>query len=168
MENYIGQIMAVAFPSAPKGWAFCNGQLLSIAQNSALFSLLGTKFGGDGRTTFGLPNLKGRVIRGVDGLVGEAGGAEAVSLTTLSIPQHNHGFVANTGIGPTGRAALSGSGNQYGAMTPPVAFYAPANGLVAQDGNVMPTGDALPHPNMQPYLVLNFIIALTGIYPSRS
>ena len=63
---------------------------------------------------------------------------------------------------------MSGSGNQYGAMTPPVAFYAPANGLVAQDGNVMPTGDALPHPNMQPYLVLNFIIALTGIYPSRS
>jgi microcystin-dependent protein len=170
-EPFLGQIMLVPYNFAPRGWAFCNGQLMSIAQNTALFSLLGTTYGGDGQTTFALPDLRGRVPNGSGqgpGLstytLGEKAGTEAVTLTVNQMPAHNHLVNVNTGDGETGRVANTYLSNS--SETP----YAPT---VSSPGTmappmIAPAGGGQPFDILQPYLTLNYCIALEGIFPSRS
>jgi microcystin-dependent protein len=164
-EPFLAQISIVSFNFPPKGWALCNGQLLPINQNQALFSLLGTTFGGNGVTNFALPNLRGRapVHFGSEISLGEAGGLENVSLTLAQLPPHSH---------------LFGSGNQATASSPngnTVAsrprrgtyLYTAGGAPVFLNGSVV-EGGGQAHANMQPSLTLNFVIALTGIFPSRN
>ncbi|MGO9028971.1 MAG: phage tail protein [Acidimicrobiales bacterium] len=163
---YLGQIMMVSFNFPPKGWALCNGQLLAINQNQALFSILGTTYGGDGRVNFGLPNLQGRVPIhvGAGFVLGESGGEDSHTLILPEIPTHTHGVTASSlgadSTSPIG-AFLAGSGNtNYGA--PGTASGALAPQAVAVDGG------GQPHENRSPFTVINFVIALVGIFPSRS
>ena len=164
---YLAEIRVVSFGFPPKGWALCNGQLLPINQNQALFSLLGTTFGGDGRTTFGLPNLQGRAPRdaGNQHLLGEVGGEAAHTLLLSEMPTHNHVMMGTTGDGsqadPTGQVPANVRN------TTGIEQYRHAADTT-MGATVAPTGGSQPHDNMQPYLVLNFIIALQGIYPPRS
>ena len=170
-EPFIGQIIMAGFNFAPRGYAFCAGQLLSIAQNTALFSLLGTTYGGDGRVTFGLPDLRGRVPvhmgqgPGLSNYVeGQVVGTENVSLLLSQLPQHNHLVNANTTGGvatPINSFPASDGGDQatlYAAS--PTGMMNPVMTGLA--------GGSQPHNNMQPYLVTNFCIALVGIFPSRN
>jgi microcystin-dependent protein len=170
-EPFIAEIRIFAGNFAPRGWAFCNGQLLPISQNTALFSLIGTTYGGDGRTTTALPNLQGRAPmhpgRG-PGLtartLGQQGGAETVTLTEAQMPGHNHAATVYGRPGDLGDPAGRSLARSSGANV-----YAPANSLVPMGSNALTaTGGGSPHNNVQPYLALNFIIALVGLYPSRS
>src|SRR5260370_705686 len=163
---YLGELKLAAFNFAPKGWALCNGQVLSIAQNQALFSLLGTQYGGDGRTTFALPNLQGAVPLGVGPAYaqGQTGGEQLVQLTLAQMPVHAHTPMAANAAGtrPTpgnGVWAQDSGGNAMFAPTPDTTMSGAAIGT---------HGSGAGHNNMQPYLVLNWIIALHGIYPSRN
>jgi microcystin-dependent protein len=162
-EPFLGEIKIVSFDFPPKGWALCNGQLLPINQNQALFSLLGTTYGGDGRVNFALPNLQGRTPAHMgDGLVqGEAGGEESHTLTQAEMPQHSHLWQATNGNGttpiPGNTTLLAAFNNGYNAGGSPVSPPLLGN-----------AGGSQPHNNMQPYLVLNFIIALQGIFPSQN
>lgn len=166
MEPFLGQIMLVGFNFAPRGWAFCNGQLLPISTYSALFSLLGTEFGGDGRTTFGLPDLRGRVAVGMgqgNGLsnyrIGQMGGAEAVTLTAGELPPHSHTFAVSgdaAGRNPGDVIAAAGITNNGPAST------------VMNMSSIGQTGSGQSHQNMQPFTSMNYIIALEGVFPSRS
>lgn len=170
-QVFLGSLMLVPYNFAPFGYAFCNGQLMSISQNTALFSLLGTQFGGDGRTTFGLPNLQGSVAIGQGqgpGLelynMGEVAGSQAVTLNGSTVPQHNHavlaGKVAANLNTPKGNAlSLSNSPQVYSTAATPLA---PMN---AQSLN--PVGGNQQHNNMMPYQGLQWIIALQGIFPPR-
>ncbi len=178
-EPFLGEIRLFGFNFAPRGWAHCDGQLLPIAQNSALFSLLGTIYGGDGRTTFALPDLRGRVPMHMGtgpGLsshpIGQKSGNESVTLTETQIPSHSH--TANGTVqavsgdgnnkGPAGNVPASLSReNAYSSDTPDTAMA--ADGVNVTVNN---TGGGQAHTNMQPYQVVNFCIALTGIYPSRN
>jgi len=167
-EPFIGQIILVPYNFAPRGWAFCNGQLLPIAQYTALFSLLGTTFGGDGRTTFALPDLRGRVPISAGqgpGLqnygLGEVGGKETVTLTGNQVGAHSH--------------AVNVSSKRSDSQTPVNHFVTEGGHFqTAADGSTMNPamiangGGSQPHDNMQPYLGLNYCIALEGIFPSRS
>lgn len=163
-EPFLSEIKIVSFNFAPKGWALCNGQQLPINQNQALFALLGTTYGGNGQTTFALPNLRGRlpIHMGAGHTLGEAAGSSAVTITQQTMPQHLHFEMAQPA-----------AGNQLPAV----------GGLFAQASNVYRTPDSLiainpasvsnvggsqAHNNMMPYLCLNFIIALQGIFPSRN
>jgi microcystin-dependent protein len=173
MSNpYIGEIRIFAGNFPPQGWAFCDGSLQSIAENDALFALIGTTYGGDGQTSFALPDLRGRLPvhqgAGTDQTytLGEAGGVETVTLTTQQIPAHAHAFMGSSDTasttGPTGAVpATMGSVTTfaYGADLPPAAF---APSMVAQ------AGGSQPHDNLQPYLVVSFIISLYGIFPSQN
>ncbi len=165
---FIAEIIMFGGNFAPRGWAFCSGQLLSIAQNTALFSLVGTTYGGDGQTTFALPDLRGRVpIHPGQGpglspySLGQQGGVENVTLTLNQIPAHNHSMNANSGAAadtlPNGNV-LSEGGIYTNAV--PNAQLNPA-----AIGNA---GGSQPHPNMQPYTCINYIIALQGIFPPRN
>jgi microcystin-dependent protein len=164
-EAFLTEIKIVSFGFPPKGWALCNGQLLPINQNQALFSLLGTTYGGDGRVNFGLPNLQGRVpIHMGDGhILGEVGGEQNHTLSISETPSHTHLVSASSGAqtaAPVATTSYPGSGNlnAYGASPD-----TPMNpGIVGNNGG------SQPHDNMQPYLVLNFIIALQGIFPSQN
>ena len=152
---------------APAGWAFCQGQLLAISENDILFTLLGTTYGGDGQSTFALPDLRGRVPVHPESsaVLGEAAGVESVTLTTQQIPNHTH-----TMLGSTNQGALPDPGNHVVARTttPGVFLYnssdAPDVNLNAASIGVV--GGSQPHDNMQPYLGLDFIISLFGVYPS--
>jgi microcystin-dependent protein len=164
-EPFLGQLLLVPYNFAPRGWAFCDGQLLSIAQNTALFSLLGTTFGGNGQTTFALPDLRGRVPVGVGpgpGLspvdLGEVGGSETVTLITTQIPAHGH-TIGGTNSAATG-SRPAGNVNAQGG-----AYSATSDATMQPTGN---TGGSQPHGNLQPYLALNWCIALEGIFPSRN
>jgi microcystin-dependent protein len=171
-DPFIAEIRIFAGNFAPRGWAFCNGQLLAISQNTALFSLLGTIYGGDGRTTFGLPNLQGRapMHQGQGpGLtprtIGELSGSTTVTLLTTEMASHTHAMVASTSPAsarlPTDSAlSRSRNGNAYQTQASNLATMAPA--AIGQ------AGANQPHNNLQPYLTLTFIIALQGIYPSRN
>ena len=173
-DPYIGEVIMFAGNFAPRGWAFCDGQMLSISQNTALFSLLGTTYGGDGRTTFGLPDLRGRVPMHAGqgpGLtpraLGEKGGEEQVTLTEAQIPAHRHHVHVLNGQGdaptPANKVpAIEGkSDKDYGDLPNPAdATFDP--GCVSQ------TGGGQPHDNMPPYKCINYIIALQGTFPSRS
>lgn len=165
-EPFLGELRPFAFNFPPRGWAYCNGQLLSIAQNTALFSLLGTMYGGDGRVNFALPNLQGRtpVHAGSIIIQGEQGGEENHTLIISEMPNHVHtvrasGSPANTGT-PSNAALLA---------TAQADIYASPDALTPMHpGSVSNAGGNQPHNNMQPYLVLNFCIAIQGIFPSRN
>ncbi|HSO22895.1 MAG TPA: tail fiber protein [Chondromyces sp.] len=170
-EPFVAEIRIFAGNFAPRGWAFCNGQLLPLSQNTALFSLIGTTYGGDGRTTTALPNLQGRAPmhpgRGpglTDRRLGERGGVETVTLSEAEMPNHNHPLqgVAEPADRPApGGAVLARAvgAAPYGADTSQVPMA---------DEALPPTGGSQAHNNLQPFLTVNFIIALVGLYPSRS
>jgi microcystin-dependent protein len=162
---YLGELKVISWNYAPPGWAFCNGQFLPINQNQALFSLLGTTYGGNGQTTFALPDLRGRTPLHVgQGLIlGQKGGEEAHTVTQSEMPQHLHRANATTNA-----ATLDSPANNVLAELN-VNAYGPANSLVAMNpGIVTNTGGSQPHENRQPYAVLNVIIALQGVFPSRN
>jgi microcystin-dependent protein len=166
-EPFLSEIRIMSFGFPPKGWALCDGQLLPINQNQALFSLLGTTYGGDGRVNFALPNLQGRasVHMGAGHTLGERGGEQGHTLSIAEIPTHTHTLnatnVTGTDLVPSNALILATSGN-YEA-------YRPATNLVAMSpGSVANVGGSQAHLNMQPFLVLNFSIALQGIFPSQT
>lgn len=188
METFLSTILLWGCNFAPNNWAFCYGQLLSISQNTALFSLLGTYFGGDGVTTFALPDFQGRVPIGAGNglglspyILGQKGGTENVSLLLNNLPSHTHTVSLSVTINASGAPATSSaplagyslaaandpvSGdavNVYASQTPNIAL----NTAGTASGNTGPAGSNLPHTNIQPYLAVNYIIALQGIYPSR-
>jgi microcystin-dependent protein len=167
-EPFLGQIMLVPYNFAPRGWAFCAGQILPISQNSALFSLLGTSYGGNGTTTFALPDLRGRVAVGVGqgpGLspynLGQQAGAENVTLLQQQMPIHNHVASANNGSATATRPAgtVPAGGGSYAAAS---------DGTTMNPTFIQNAGGSQPHNNIQPFLGLNYIIALTGVFPSRN
>jgi microcystin-dependent protein len=165
MDPFIGEIRLVAFAFAPRGWAFCAGQLLPINQNQALFALLGTTYGGDGQTTFALPDLRGRVAVGMGAAgsaypLGASGGQETVKLGVVQVPSHSHPVRAHndpaTTKNPTGAVPASGGA------------YAPTQNAKMNSVMLGKTGGGQAHENRQPYLSLNYIIALEGIFPSQN
>ncbi|QWT18979.1 tail fiber protein [Bacillus sp. NP157] len=174
-DVYLGQIMMAGFGFAQRYFAQCNGQILPISQNTALFSLLGVQYGGNGSVTFGLPDLRGRVPVGAGASQDQAwqpaayaqgalAGTETVTLTTSEMPAHGHQVSATTAAG----AGRSPSNQIYASTTGQEALYAsPGAQVVLNPACVSPAGGSQPHENMQPYLAINFVIALNGIYPSR-
>lgn len=171
-DAFVGEIRMVGFNFAPTGWAFCNGQLLPISQNTALFSLLGTMYGGNGQSTFALPDLQGSAPMHAgqgpgltERFIGEASGSSTVTLLESEIPAHNHIASGVSGTGPTSPANNSW-GTGVGRTPPP--SYQNGNPNVTMSPNALGvTGSSSPHNNMQPYLVVNFIIAMQGIFPPR-
>ena len=161
-EPFIAEIKVISFNFAPKGWTFCNGQLLPINQNQALFSILGTTYGGDGRVNFALPNLQARLpIHVGNGFtLGQTGGEVAHTLSLNEMPAHNHVLqgVAQNGDTPI-PSALANGNNLYSSAAP---------NSTLTPGSLANSGGSQPHTNESPYLVLNFIIALQGIFPSRT
>lgn len=159
----------------PRGWAFCNGDLMAISQNTALFSILGTTFGGNGVTSFGLPNLQSRApMHFGQGLglsprsLGEQGGVETVTLNTTQIPAHTHQATAQTAAG-TQSSPAGATWATTGTARSPVPLYAPApSNTTMNPAAISPAGSNLPHENMSPYLAVNFIIALQGVFPPRN
>ena len=177
-DPFLGEIRMFGGNFAPTGWALCNGQLMAISQNAALFAILGTTFGGNGVQTFGLPNMQGRVpIHWGNGLglsayvIGESGGAENISLTAQNLPSHNHMVNVNNGAA----TATTPAGAALATATPPRGQTAPLIYAAAPDGSsqlnpqsIAMSGGNLPHANIQPFLCVTFIIALNGIFPSRN
>lgn len=161
---FLSEIKIISWNFPPKGWAFCNGQLLPINQNQALFSLLGTTYGGDGRVNFALPNLQGCIPAHMgDGFVlGQRGGETAHTLITSELPAHNHVPVGSNAAPSAGSAA----GNVWATFT--ANQYNSTPNTTMNPACITPTGGSQPHENMSPYLVLNFIIALQGIFPSQN
>ena len=170
-QPFLGEIRIFGFNFAPRGWAFCNGQILSISQNTALFSLLGTTYGGNGQTTFALPNLQSRVpihFGQGPGLssysLGQVSGVETVTLLQSQVPAHTHNVACSTEDGtagvPTNNFPAAINSNIYGA-TPTASKF-------MNSGMLNTVGGSQPHTNIQPYLAVNFCIALNGIFPSRN
>ena len=171
MSNpFVGEIRLFAGNFAPQGWAFCDGQLLSIAQSEVLFNLIGTTYGGDGQTTFALPDLRGRVPvhQGNNGqssyIIGQEGGVETVTLVPSQMPQHTHAMLASTSPasathGPSEVLGSSATMNFYGTGTPDMAM----------DPNALTqVGGGQPHENMPPFVALSYIVSMFGIYPSQN
>ena len=167
-QPYVGEIRMFAGNFAPAGWAFCDGQLMPISQNETLFQLIGTTYGGDGQSTFARPDLRGRIpihqgtSQGVTFVLGQAAGVEQVTLTTQQIPTHNHAALgaAVTGDQTSANGALPANSvtiTPYLNTPPDSAFNA---------GAIAPAGGSQPHTNLQPYLCLNYIISIFGIFPS--
>jgi microcystin-dependent protein len=183
MDAYVSEIRVFGFGIIPRGWAPCNGQLLPINTNQALFSLLGTTYGGDGRTTFALPNLQGRVMlddgigsKGGSYQMGAMGGTENVTLLNTQIPPHNHMLNAFDGLGGTPLGNNDDHLTQLGVFTgnQQSTLYAvngytnqPTNMVNLQPNTIAAAGGSQPHPNMMPYQTVNICICLTGIFPSR-
>lgn len=171
-DPFIGEIRLLPYTFAPRDWAFCNGQLLSIAQNTALFSILGTTYGGDGHTTFGLPNLKGRLAMGAgqgSGLtahpLGAAVGSATVTLTANELPAHNHQLICDATMGsqPNPGEAFA-AGERGGAL-----YHSNPTSLVPMAPQAMSmAGGGGAHPNIQPFVVVNYCICLVGVYPTRN
>ena len=166
-EPFLAEVRIVGFNFAPRGWAFCDGQILPINQNQSLYSLLGTTYGGDGRTTFGLPELRGRtpVHPGASGVTqGQKSGQENVALTAAEIPTHTH-----TARGSSAQANDPNPANKLLADTAPTEIYhADENRVVMRSGTLTNAGGGQPHNNMQPCIALNFCIAIQGLFPSRN
>jgi microcystin-dependent protein len=169
-EPFLGEIRTFGFNFAPQGWAFCNGQTLPIAQNTALFSLLGTFYGGNGQTTFNLPDLRSRVAihqfagPGLSSYsLGQTGGTESVTLTSGEMPAHTHQAFANGAPGTSTRPD-----GAVPARTTADIYAGASDGTAMNAGMIGNAGANLPHGNIQPFLVLNFCIALQGIFPSRN
>lgn len=163
-EPFIAEIKVVSFGFAPKGWALCNGQTLPINQNQALFALLGTTYGGDGRTTFQLPNLQARmpIHQGSGYSLGSPGGESSHTLTITEMPSHNHGAV---GVSTTASTDVATNNSWAASQQNP---YAASPNTSLAPSTLGLAGGSQPHNNMAPYLVLNFIIALQGIFPSQN
>ena len=177
-DAYVGEIRLFPFNYAPKNWALCNGQIISIQQNTPLFAIIGTYYGGNGTTTFALPNLQGRVLigqgqrpGGSDYVLGEVAGVTSVTLSTTEMPAHNHALNANTGAG----TVLAAAGNELSA--PSTGGRRPVAGAAynSADPNVTLSpltlglaGSSQPHNNMQPYLTMSYCICQYGIFPSRN
>lgn len=164
-EPFLSEIRIMSFGFAPKGWALCNGQLLPINQNQALFSLLGTTYGGDGRLNFALPDLRGRVPihTGSGHTLGEKAGVESVTINQQTMPNHTHFAQATSNPGTSDSAASNVFGNVPGRLyTDLVAL------TTLHPGTITTVGGSQPHENRQPLLVLNFCIALQGIFPSQT
>jgi microcystin-dependent protein len=164
-EPFLSEIRIMSFGFPPKGWALCNGQLLPINQNQALFSLLGTTYGGDGRVNFALPDLRGRASMhmGSGHTLGERGGEQAHTLSISEMPQHIHTM---TGSSTAGDSAVPA--NKLLASSPSLVYDPPANLTTLQPGTIGNNGGSQAHLNMQPFLVLTFCIALQGIFPSQT
>ncbi len=169
-EPYVGEIRMVGFNFAPVNWAFCNGQLVPISENETLFNLIGTTYGGDGQSTFALPNLQSRVpihmgtsSAGGTYVIGQMAGEEQVTLNANQIPSHSHVPQANSGAG----TQTSPGGNVWAASGALPYSNNPPNAPMAPQA-VQNTGGSQPHGNIQPYLAINFIISLYGIYPSQN
>ncbi len=165
-QPYVGEIRMFAGNFAPAGWLFCDGSLLAISENETLFTLIGTTYGGDGQSTFALPDLRGRVPihNGTGFILAETGGVEEVTLTVNQIPAHSHPLLASAS-----NAATSSAGGNVLAQTPsytPYIALAPNVSMAPQA--IGGTGGSQPHSNYQPYLCLNFIISLFGIFPSQT
>jgi microcystin-dependent protein len=170
-DPFVAEIRIFPFNFAPHGWAFCNGQLLPISQNTALFSLLGTTYGGDGKSNFALPNMQGNTPMHPGqgpGLslhdLGETDGSDVVTLLESEIPAHSHGMSVSSQLGlenaPTSQLFAMGDG---------INLYGPANNLTSMSNQALaPAGGDMPHNNMMPYLTLNFCIALQGVFPPRT
>ena len=171
MDPFVAEIRIFPFSFAPKGWAFCDGQILPLSQNTALFSLLGTTYGGDGKSNFALPNMQGNAPMHPGqgpGLslhdLGETGGSETVSLLESEIPSHSHSFIASQADGISRLPAANLVANMIG-----VNGYAVPGAVVQMNGqSIAPAGGDQPHNNLQPYLTLYFNIALQGVYPPRT
>jgi microcystin-dependent protein len=178
MDPYIGEIRAFGFNFAARDWAFCNGQTMAISQNQALFSIIGTIYGGNGTTTFQLPNLQGQVPMhwgngpgGLNTTIGEMQGTSSVTLTAQQIPQHNHVIQAAEAGATSERVAVPTNQTYLGNMSHGnLGWSNPPANLSAQfaPNAISMTGSSFPHDNMQPYLTINFLIALYGIFPSRN
>jgi microcystin-dependent protein len=178
-DPFIGEIRAFGFDFPPRDWVTCNGQLLKITQYQAIYSLLGTNYGGDGRSNFGVPNLNGRAAMHYGSgsyttphVIGQAGGNPTVQLNQQTIPNHNHTITAGNANGtattPGGNYPAKGN-TKAGKISNPWPSYvdaAPAAEMASHA--IAPTGSNLPHENRQPYLVLNYCLSLTGIWPSRT
>jgi microcystin-dependent protein len=164
-EPFLAEIKIISWNFPPKGWAFCNGQLLPINQNQALFSLLGTTYGGNGQTTFALPNLQGRTpLHTGNGFnLGESAGEESHTLTIGEMPAHSH-----PAVGSSNTADQSSPVNNYWAASGAYTVFASSPNEAMAPQLVGLAGGSQPHPNLSPYLVLNFVIALVGIFPSRN
>jgi microcystin-dependent protein len=173
MDPFVAEIRIVPFNFAPRGWAFCDGQLLSISQNTALFSLLGTIYGGDGKSNFALPNLQGSApVHAGQGPglseydQGQSGGVDTVTLLESEMPAHRHSVLASSDPADTGEAA----GNVWGVAQNErgdVDGYNTASNVTMAFTAFSPSGGSLPHNNFMPYLTLNFIIAMQGVFPPR-
>lgn len=169
-EPFVGEIRMFAGNFAPRSWAFCDGQLLAVSQNDALFSLLGTVYGGDGRTTFGLPDMRGRLsVHAGQGpglslrRLGAKAGQENVTLTTNEIPLHRHAYQGSTDAGNSNTPA----GNVLAGRASDATYIETPASTSMSSSAVANTGGSQSHTNMMPYLCVNYIIALFGIYPSR-
>lgn len=190
MDPILGQILPFGFNFEPRGWAYCQGQLMAISANTALFSLLGTTYGGDGRSTFALPDLRGRVMVGMgqgpggsNYVIGSAGGSETTTLTTSNLPAHNHpasfggssvtvkaSSTAGSSPSPSSRGNVLGSlttGSLYNNSTPDVALNVGTDGVTGTV-TVGNAGSNVAFNNMQPFLTVNLCIATVGIFPSRN
>lgn len=173
-QPFIGEIRMFGFNFPPAGWAACDGQLMPISENDALFVVLGTTYGGDGQETFALPNLQSRLpvhqgtgLSGTNYQIGEAAGVEEVTLTTQQIPIHNHPAAANTGAGNS--ASPTNNVWAANANTAAVQYTLPAGVNANMNNNTVGiTGGSQPHENMMPFLCINFCISLFGIFPSPS
>lgn len=170
-DPFVAEIRILPFNFAPRGWAQCDGQLMPISQNTALFSLLGTNYGGDGKSTFGLPNLLGSMAMGAgDGIglsprvVGESGGEQSVTLLPTEMPVHTHGAAASANDGGDRSPVGNLFANDVGGVN---MYAAPAGSVAMASAAVTPAGGSAPHNNMQPYLTVEFCIALQGIFPQR-
>jgi len=166
-QPYVGEIRMFAGNFAPAGWAFCEGQLISISENETLFNLIGTTYGGDGQSTFALPDLRGRIPihQGNGFILGETGGVEEVTLTVSQIPAHSHPFLA-VGGHPGDQANPAGNLPAQSFNVTPYINDAPTGSFNA--GAIGPVGGSQPHTNMQPYLCVDYIIALFGPYPQQA
>ena len=172
-EPFIAEIKIFGGNFAPRSWAFCDGQILPISQNTALFSLVGTTYGGDGRSTLGLPNLKGRAPmhpgRGpglTNRRLGEIGGGEAVTLTAGQMPSHSHAPLRASDAAPDSKTV--GNTMYLGTLPKGAAYHTAENLVPMSESALAPAGGSQGHNNMQPYINVNFVIALEGLYPSRS
>lgn len=173
-EPFLSEIKMVGFNFPPRGWTFCDGQTLPINQNQSLYSLLGTTFGGDGRTTFALPDLRGRTpVKFGDGpdnfdpAWGNKDGQETVTLTTAEIPSHSHTLQGSTDVALPGNPGMTPT-NQVLAEARANPAYAASNGAALNSGSIANNGGGQAHNNMQPFITINFCIALQGLFPSRN
>lgn len=173
-QPFVGEIRLVPYNFAPQGWAFCNGQLMPISQNETLFNLIGTTYGGDGQSTFALPDLRGRfpIHQGGGFTLAETGGAETVTLTVQQLPAHTHVALCDNSMGGNQLSPASGvwsfdTSGQFGSYAAAPTFQ---QGIAdtMNAGAVGPAGGSQPHDNRQPYLAINFIISLFGVFPSQS